>query len=88
MSGIASLLEVLRCPEQRTPLHLAEEQLLTRLNEAVEAGTLTNRGGDTLSDRLDAALVRDDGTVAYPVIGGIACMLADSAIDLTKVGEI
>ncbi len=58
---------MLRCPETLQPLKLAQKELLARLN----AGR---------PEPLDAALVREDGYVAYPVIGDIPILLMDEAI--------
>lgn len=60
---------MLRCPETLQPLKLAPTELLARLN----AGR---------TKPLDAALVREDGHVAYPVLRDIPVLLIDEAIRL------
>ena len=74
------LLDILVCPETRTPLHMAGEDLLTALNRAVEGGAIRNRRGDRLTDPVTAGLVREDGAVLYPIRDGIPIMLIDEAI--------
>ncbi|HAZ63664.1 MAG TPA: hypothetical protein DCZ72_08670 [Armatimonadetes bacterium] len=80
------LLEVLRCPETRATLTLADEALLARLNAAIAAGTLRNRGGETVSEPIDGALVREPGDIAYPIRDEIPEMLIDSGLPLGQLG--
>ncbi|HVA47749.1 MAG TPA: Trm112 family protein [Pirellulales bacterium] len=79
------LLDILVCPELRTPLSLADERLLATLNRAVAERRLKNRAGETVERPLDGGLVRDDGAVVYPVVDGIPIMLVDEAIPLEQV---
>ena len=48
----------------------------------MEAGTLTNRAGEPVRERLDGGLVRADGKVLYPIREDIPVMLVDEAIPL------
>jgi uncharacterized protein YbaR (Trm112 family) len=79
------LLDILVCPEHRTPLSPADERLLAAVNRAVAAGSLKNRGGDRVEKAIEEGLVRDDRAVLYPVIDGIPIMLVDEAIPLDQV---
>ena len=74
------LLDILVCPETRTPVRMADDDLLTALNRAVEAGRVRNRRGDVLTDAVEAGLVREDGAVLYPIRDGIPIMLIDEAV--------
>ena len=74
------LLRILVCPETKEPVHLADPALLERVNQAIEAGTLSNRGGARVTDRVEAGLVRDDGRILYPVKDDIPVMLIDESI--------
>jgi uncharacterized protein YbaR (Trm112 family) len=78
-------LAMLRCPEDHSPLTVADAALATRLNEAVTAGRLKNRAGQKLEKRLDGALVRADGQVAYPIIDEIPILLVDEGINLAEI---
>ena len=81
------LLDILVCPERRTSLEVADQDLVSALNRAVNEGRLRNRAGERVEKRLDGGLVRDDGAVIYPIIDGIPIMLIDEAIPLDQLGE-
>ncbi|MDE0475255.1 MAG: hypothetical protein F4179_12730 [Gammaproteobacteria bacterium] len=74
------LLDILVCPEMRTPLRMASDDLLRALNRAVDGEAVRNRRGDLLTDPVTAGLVREDGAVLYPIRDGIPIMLIDEAI--------
>ena len=81
-----ALLEILVCPETRQPVRTADEGLLERLNQAIRAGGVANRGGDAVKDPVDEGLVREDGKVLYPVREDIPIMLIDEAIEVDRLG--
>lgn len=74
------LLEILACPETRQSLREAEPSLVERLNQEIAAGELTNVGGRAVGEPLEAALVRDDGKVAYPLRQGIPVLLSEEGL--------
>jgi len=76
------LLEILCCPETRQDVSLAPAPLIEDLNRRIESGTLTNRAGATVREKLDAGLLRADGKVLYPIREDIPVMLIDEAIHL------
>ncbi len=76
------LLDILVCPETRSPVRLADADLLANVNEAIGRGALQTRGGSPVRGELDAALVRDDGRLLYPIRDDIPVMLIDEAISL------
>ena len=75
------------CPETRQPLSDADREFVTRLTALIDAGRLQNRVGAVVTNRIAAALVRDDRAYAYPVIDGIAKLLVDEAIPLAQLSE-
>jgi len=79
------LLEILVCPESKSPVHLADEALLERVNRAVTEARMVTRGGRTLTEPLEAGLVRSDGRLLYPIQDGIPVMLLDEALPLEGI---
>ena len=75
-------LAMLRCPETRQTLQLADSTLLAKLNGQIAAGTLVNRHGTKLDRPLDGALIRQDAQVVYPILDRIPILLADEGIQL------
>jgi uncharacterized protein YbaR (Trm112 family) len=78
----SELLEILVCPETKQPVRPAGDDVLTRVNAEIEAGTLRNRGGEAVSGRVEEGLVREDGKVLYVVDDGIPVMLIEESIEL------
>ncbi len=84
MSVNPELLEILVCPETRQPVKLAAPEVIEALGQQVEAGTLRNRGGQKVSQKITEGLVREDGKILYPVDDGIPVMLIEESIELSS----
>ncbi|HTQ40911.1 MAG TPA: hypothetical protein VMJ32_17980 [Pirellulales bacterium] len=82
----AELLAILRCPDDHSKLSAASTGLVVRLNEAIAAGQLKNRGGQQVERQLDGALIRADGQLLYPIIDQIPVLLVDEAIWTKEIG--
>ena len=80
----AELLKIMRCPETHQELRTAEPALVQKLNQQIEGGTLKNRGGQPISEKIDDGLVRADGKYLYPIRRNIPVMLVDEAIPLAE----
>lgn len=79
------LLEILVCPEDHSSLSEADEALVARLNEAIAAGKIVNRGGEAVKSAIDGGLVRQEEDLLYPIVDGIPVLLVDEAIALDQV---
>ena len=76
------LVSLLCCPESHQDLRRAEAALLDQLNHQIATGSLKNRGGKVVGEKLDEGLVRADGKWLYPVRQDIPVMLLNEAIPL------
>ena len=76
------LLKVLCCPETHQEVRLAEQALINKLNGQITAGTLTNRAGQPVKEKIDGGLVRADDKLLYPIRRNIPVMLVDEGIPL------
>ncbi len=76
------LLNILCCPETHQPVRLAEPELLQELNRQIAAGTLRNRAGKPVTEKIDGGLVRADGRFLYPIRNEIPVMLIEEAVPL------
>jgi uncharacterized protein YbaR (Trm112 family) len=79
------LLDILVCPENKSPVQLADDDLVSRINAAIDAGTLHNRGGEKVDEHIDGGLVREDGDFLYPIREEIPVMLIDEAFPLDQI---
>ena len=52
------LLDILACPENKTPVKLAEQALVDEINGRIEKGEIKNRGGEAVEKKIDGGLVR------------------------------
>ena len=76
------LIDILRCPQDRSRLRLADQALVARINRDVAAGTARNAAGEALTKMIDEGLVREAGDLLYPIVDQIPVMLPDEAISL------
>ena len=74
------LLDLLVCPENKTVVTLIDDAAVTKLNEAISAGSVTNRAGDAVEDPVDGGLLREDRAYLYIIRDDIPVMLIDEAI--------
>lgn len=78
----AKLLEILCCPETKQDVALAPSDLVESLNTRIAAGSLKNKAGETVKEKMDGGLLRADGKVLYPIRDDIPIMLIDESIVL------
>lgn len=81
------LLQILVCPENKTPVALADDALVQRINEAIRAKTLKNRGGEPIEEPIEGGLVREDGAYLYIIRDDIPVMLIDEAVPLDALKD-
>lgn len=76
------LINDLCCPETKQRVHLADSTLITSLNDRISSGQARNRAGQSIAEKIDAGLLREDGKFLYPIRRNIPIMLIDEAIPL------
>ncbi len=74
------LLEILRCPETREPLMLADAATLDACNARIAAGELRNVGTELITDPMTGGLIRADGRRLYPIRNEIPILLVEEGI--------
>ena len=74
------LLEILVCPETGEPLEEAGREIVERLNGLVELGTLVDRSGEPVSEKIEGGLVCRGGKYLYPVRENIPVLLIENSI--------
>ena len=79
------LLNLLVCPENKTRVTQASDDLVGKINSSIKAGTLKNRAGETVGEPIDGGLVREDQQYLYAIRDDIPIMLIDEAIPLNQV---
>ena len=79
------LLEILVCPENKTPVNLVDDDVIASINSAIESGAIKNRAGAVVEERIDAGLLREDKAYLYPIRDDIPIMLIDEAIPFDQV---
>jgi uncharacterized protein YbaR (Trm112 family) len=78
------LLAILRCPITEEPLTLASDELISKLQNAVQGGGLRSKLGVPISEELTQGLVNKSATWFYPIDGETIDLLADNAIPLVS----
>lgn len=79
------LLKILCCPETHQPVIEADAPLVAELNNRIADGSVKNRAGKSVSEKLDGGLVRRDRQVLYPIRNRIPILLIEEAIPLGPV---
>jgi len=74
------LLEILCCPETKEDVSLADSSLIEKINQLITSGSIKNRGGELVNEKIDSGLLRADGKYLYPIRESIPIMLIEEAL--------
>ena len=85
MSLDAELLALLVCPETHQDVTLATSGEIVRLNEAIRARQVRTVEGKEVKEPLEAALVRIDRAIAYPIREWIPVMLVPEGLVISGI---
>ena len=80
------LLDILVCPEDKTPVTLIDQNTVKLVNSKIATGAISNRGGKPVKESIDGGLLRADGRFLYPVRKDIPIMLIEEAIPAESLG--
>jgi len=78
------LLAILCCPETKQDIRLLEPNLVEKLNHRIAKGELKTKGGQSVTEKIDGGLLRNDETVVYPIRDQIPVMLIEEGILIEK----
>lgn len=79
------LLAILCCPETKLDVSLADDALITKINDAISHGILKNKGQKPVTELLDGGLIRSDRKILYPIREDIPVMLIEEGIPLDGI---
>ncbi len=77
-----SMVSILACPENLTPVRLATDAEIGTINARIAAGQLKDRAGATVRNPIDAALIREDSRIAYRFDGSVPVMVIEQGLVL------
>ena len=66
----SDLLDILACPENKTPVKLADQPLIDAINSAIEKGEVQNRGEQKVEQPIDGGVGRE----ANPIVEGVSML--------------
>lgn len=79
------ILSILRCPNSGEALSIADDELISLLNERILGGQVHDANGESVDDVIDGGLVNESATWLSPVHGRIIDLNPTDAIDLQKL---
>lgn len=78
------LLEILCCPLSKTPLTILGQDMLDKLNAAIESNEALYIDNSKVKDTLQEGLITEDGKVIYAVQDDIPILLEEKGIGTTQ----
>jgi len=82
-----TLLEILCCPESKSPLKMLPEEDLKKYNDLISAGKLKYTDDKTVEKPLQEALITVDGKTLYRIEDDIPVMLVEQGIPANQAGD-
>jgi len=76
----SSLVQMIRCPVTKSDLTVANEQIVSDLNQQIGDRKLLNQLGQVVEEPLESGFINQNGSLLLPVRGGIVILIADQAI--------
>ncbi len=79
------LLSILKCPVTGSPLQLAEDQLVSKVNSAIDEERARDRLEQKVQEQVEGGLMTAEQTWLYPIRDGIPTLVLEEAIDLNSI---
>ena len=83
MESSRQVLPPLVCPLTKLPLHRCPADFLSELNQKIARRELTSSAGELIVEPLEAALLRADGKVVYPIQRGIPVVIPEAGMSVS-----
>ncbi|MFK7768343.1 MAG: Trm112 family protein [Mariniblastus sp.] len=80
----SDLMQLIRCPQTKSPLTQADDGLISDLNKKISSGDLVNQIGQSVAEPLESGFLNEDQSLILPVRGGIVILIADQAIPMNQ----
>ena len=80
------LLDMLICPATGEPLTIADDALIAKINEKIQAGGVQVAAGRPVDQPIDGGLIGQAGKAIYPIRDDIPILLQEEAILLESIG--
>ncbi len=77
----SEIYEILCCPDTKQSVSELDADRVKEINTKIAAKEMKCVSGKFLKEKIDTALVREDGAVAYPVRNNIPIMLIQEGFD-------
>ena len=78
------LVEILVCPDTKLNVDLAPPETVDKINLAIKENQVLNIDGQSVKDRLQDGLLREDDKIIYPVRDCIPVMLIGEGIPMEQ----
>ena len=65
-------------------MKLADDTLLSTVNDQIRRGNVRNRGETVVAETLTGGLLRADGKILYPIVDDIPVMLIEEGIPIDR----
>ncbi len=78
----SAILNFVRRPATRSNLQFADSRDIEKMNVGIAAGNVINRGGEKVDATLKSGLINENGSLLFPVRGGIFTLVSDRAIEI------
>lgn len=79
------LLEILRCPQSKKKLLIAEQKIIEKINKAIRAGSIRNIAKELINDTVKEALLEPENGIVYIIKEGIPQLIYEEGLRLKEI---